>query len=56
MKDGIGVIRENEDFYEYIGGEINGDVKYKNSDGIVFEGKYIDGIKKDYQRNIGMIS
>ena len=34
-----------EDFYEYIDGEINGKVKYINSNSEVFEGYYKNGIK-----------
>ena len=55
MNDGIGVIRENEDLYQYIDGEINGKVKYINSNSEVFEGQYKNGIKtrlsKEYLKN-----
>ena len=54
LKNGVGIIKKNNNSYEYFNGEINGEVKYHLKDDFeYFEGKYLNGKKsgksKEYQ-------
>ena len=57
LKDGKGIIKDNNNYYEYLNGEINGKVKYYfNKEEEIFEGEYSKGKKngkaKEYLNDV----
>ena len=45
LNGGNGIIKENDNSYEYLKGEINGKVRYYNSEKFLFEEEYLNGKK-----------